>query len=73
MQRQLVESTSLRSIAYDPTAFTLEVEFSHGGVYQYFNVPEVVFQGLLSASSKGAFFQSHVRNAGFTYLQVESK
>jgi hypothetical protein len=33
-------------IGYDPENMILEIEFQHGGVYQYFNVPESGYNGL---------------------------
>lgn len=43
MKRQSVESSNLASIGYDAENEILEVEFKHGGVYQYFDVPENVY------------------------------
>ena len=62
MLRQVIESSSLRSIGYDRTSHTLEVEFRNGGVYQYTNVPDSVWFELRHAPSKGKFFQDRVRD-----------
>jgi KTSC domain len=35
VQRQPVESTTVKSVGYDPETQTLEVELQTGGVYQY--------------------------------------
>jgi hypothetical protein len=43
MQRQLVKSTNVRSVGYDASIGTLEIEFHSGGIYQYFSVPEAVY------------------------------
>lgn len=40
----------------------LEIAFHSGGLYQYFNVPESVFHGLMAASSKGRYFHAHIRD-----------
>jgi len=40
----------------------LELEFQNGGVYQYFEVPEVAYAELMSASSKGRYFNQNIRN-----------
>lgn len=63
--RHIVESGSLASIAYDAETATLTVEFWHGGVYEYTSVPENVWTLLLSSTSKGEFFNEHVRDAYF--------
>ena len=39
MERIAVESSNLASIGYDEASMVLEVEFKHGGIYQYFDVP----------------------------------
>lgn len=61
MNRSPVSSSNIRSIGYNPNLGTLEVEFNSGGVYQYFDVPEHVYQGLMSASSKGEFLIEHIK------------
>ena len=43
MERQSVSSSNLRSIGYDHSSSTLEVEFNNGSIYQYFDVPENVY------------------------------
>lgn len=70
MHRTLVHSSSLRSIGYDPATHTLEVEFLASGVYHYHGVPQSVYDGLLSASSHGSYFDTHVKRAGYAYTKV---
>jgi hypothetical protein len=67
MNRTLVASTNLRSIGYDAASMTLEIEFNDGGVYQYSRVPEGVYNSLMGAVSKGAFFHAHVKDRYPTY------
>jgi hypothetical protein len=61
MERQHVTSTNIRSIGYDIISETLEVEFHSGGIYQYLNVPELVYVALMSASSKGSYLNSQIK------------
>jgi hypothetical protein len=61
--RQVIESSSLRSIGYDRATHTLEVEFRNGGIYQYSGVPDSVWFELRHAESKGKFFQDRVRDS----------
>lgn len=70
MQRQSVSSSNISSIGYDENSNTLEIEFHNGGVYQYFNVPKNVFEGLMSASSHGQYFDQNIKKAGYSYRQV---
>ena len=62
MERQRVNSTNVRSIGYDVTTSTLEIEFQSGDVYQYFNVPDTVYAALMRASSKGGYLNDHVKD-----------
>lgn len=39
----------------------MEIGFVNETVYQYFDVPEYVFQGLLSAPSAGTYFNTMVK------------
>ncbi len=62
MERQTVSSSNIRSIGYDPGAHVLEIEFHGGAVYQYFEVPESIYQGLINAQSHGSFLHAHIRD-----------
>lgn len=62
MDRQLVTSSNLASVGYDATAETLEVEFKSGLIYQYYNVPQIMFDQLLQAPSVGTFFNANIKN-----------
>ena len=57
MHRDLVRSRALRSVGYDTTTQTLEVEFISNSVYRYFDVPEFTHRAFMHAKSKGRFFQ----------------
>jgi hypothetical protein len=63
MNRTPVTSTNVASIGYDPNTMTLEVEFRNGSVYQYFDVPETVYQELASASSVGTYLNQNIKVA----------
>jgi hypothetical protein len=55
-------STSLRDIAYDPDARTLDVTFiSSGKRYRYFDVAFEEYDALRRAFSKGAHFNIHIK------------
>ena len=69
MERDQVSSSTIVSIGYDFSSETLEVEFQHGGIYQYYNVPQTIYEPLMELPSKGQFLQANIRNA-FPYSQV---
>lgn len=57
-----LDSSVIRSADYDPDARTLEVTFTTGRVYTYFDVPEWKYDGLITASSAGEYFNMHIRD-----------
>jgi len=61
MYRTTVNSSNIKSIGYDAASATLEVEFSSGDIYQYFNVPDHLYQQFLNASSHGEFLNDNIR------------
>jgi len=63
MRRQAVDSTTMRAVGYDQTKRVLEVEFQSGALYQYLDVPRVIFQKLLNAESKGRYFNHEIRDS----------
>ncbi len=71
MERQPINSTSLRAIGYDAGRQVLEVEFRGGGVYRYTGVPPDVYVGLRDAASPGNYFVSYVRDL-FPHQRVTS-
>jgi hypothetical protein len=70
MDRMQIESRIIRSIGYEPNSATLEIEFEHGGIYRYFDVPALVYEQLMASPSKGAAFHEFVREAGYKYVRV---
>jgi hypothetical protein len=69
MIRDPVASTNVASIGYDADTETLEVEFTIGSVYQYYNVPADLHAQLMMAGSKGQFLNAYIRN-GYPYSRV---
>lgn len=61
MNRKPIQSSSIASVGYEPDTQTLELEFQGRRVYQYFDVPEFVHQGLTTAASPGTYFSEHIR------------
>lgn len=61
MRRERLESTSLRSVGYDPSARVLEVEFLNGGVYQYLDVQDDEYEEFREADSKGRYLNTAIK------------
>lgn len=70
MERQYVSSSNIASIGYDPVNMVLEIEFLNGAVYQYYDVPQSIYDGLMAADSHGKFLASYVKKGGYRYAQV---
>jgi rRNA-processing protein FCF1 len=67
---QNVNSSNLKAIGYDLATNTLEIEFLNGSLYQYSNVPEIVYQELMAASSHGQYFDTHIKKGGYSYRKL---
>lgn len=55
------ESSNIARFAYDEESSVLRVEFTSGGTYDYFDVPQQVFEGMKSASSKGQYLAQQIK------------
>ena len=67
MNRTYVSSTDLVSVGYENG--TLEIEFKGNRVYQYFNVPQSVYQSLMAAFSKGTYFHANIKDR-YQYREI---
>jgi hypothetical protein len=55
-----VESSMISAAGYEPETRTLVVLFTSGKAYEYLDVPQEVYDGLLAAESKGQYMNSQV-------------
>ena len=69
MNRQPVTSSNIASIGYDANSQTLEVEFLNGGVYQYFDVPQHIYDGIMNADSHGQYLAQNIKGV-YRYSKV---
>ncbi|MEN6342773.1 MAG: KTSC domain-containing protein [Methanospirillum sp.] len=56
-----VAATDLDAVAYDPAERRLRIRFRSSAIYDYDGVPSVVYEELLAAPSKDAYFSEYVR------------
>lgn len=61
MQRVPVSSSHIVSIGYEVATSTLEIEFKDGRIYQYFDVPEHIHDGLMGAASHGEYLSANIK------------
>lgn len=62
-------SSNVNRISYDDESSTLEVEFHNGSIYQYFDVPQQVWEQFKAAGSKGQFIHQ-VLKGQYRYARV---
>jgi hypothetical protein len=61
VERLPVTSRILRSVGYDESTKTLEIEFTSGIVYQYSGVPPKVYTDLMHSGEIGKYYSEKVR------------
>jgi len=69
MKRKPVESSMLQSVGYGREKRILELEFTSGQVYQYFDVPNSLYKDLMDASSHGSYFNAYIKDA-YDFIRV---
>ena len=62
----------MRTVDYDERACELDVTFTSGKVYRYFDVPVDVYVDLLDAASKGEFFNDEIKDT-YNYVEVTQR
>lgn len=72
MERQEVESTTMRSVGYNQAKQVLEIEFQSGMIYQYLDIPSAIYKELLEAESKGRYFNSEIRDT-YEFIRVDRR
>jgi KTSC domain len=60
MQPILLESSMLSMVGYNPNTQTLTAQFTSGRIYEYYEVPQEIFDALLAADSHGSYFRSEI-------------
>jgi hypothetical protein len=62
MEMQSVDSSAILEIGYDECAQQMKIKFKQGKVYNFCQTPKHIFQGLLESSSKGTYYNNHIRD-----------
>lgn len=62
MEMIRVNSSAIDAIGYDPNTQQMRIRFKHGGTYSFCRVPQSIFDGFLSSSSKGTYYDRHIRD-----------
>jgi hypothetical protein len=62
MEMIRVRSSAIQAVGYDQATHRMRIVFEQGDAYDFCGVPAHVFQNLLSASSKGSYYNDHIRD-----------
>lgn len=65
-----VSSSNIKSIGYDEARQILEVVFLNRSTYRYYDVPQYLYEELMSANSHGKFLYAHIISDGFAYEKI---
>lgn len=69
MERKRVNASKIRSVGYDPSSQTLEVEFSSGSVVQYGRVSPEIHRRFMASPSPNSFFEDNIEES-FTAKRI---
>jgi len=70
MKRSTVNSSNVLSVGYETTTLTMEVEFKNGDIYEYYGVPERIYQNLINAASVGKYLDQNIKKRGYRYKKI---
>lgn len=65
-----VRSSNIAAIGYDQKRELLRIAFLSGAVYEYYGVPEHLYDGIMSADSHGRFLNAYIKVPEFSYKQI---
>jgi hypothetical protein len=73
MERIPLISSNIISVGYDKERKILEIEFTAGAIYQYFNVPQNIYKALLNADSSAKYFDQNIKKNGYRYRRISTE
>jgi len=58
-----LNSSAIRRVEYDAQTRVMQIWFTQGGhPYNFCGVPQGIYEGLVSASSAGTYYDLHIRD-----------
>lgn len=57
-----VNSSAIRAVGYDAASARMKILFAQGHLYDFCRVPAHVFEELMKAPSKGAYYNTFIRD-----------
>lgn len=62
MEMIRVNSSAITAVGYDQSTRRMRITFEQGDSYDFCAVPHHVYEALMRASSKGAYYNDHIRD-----------
>ncbi len=62
MEMISVSSSAISAVGYDADTQRMKIRFTEGKTYDFCRVPPYIFNGLLTAGSKGTYYNDHIRD-----------
>lgn len=60
MEMIAVDSSNVAAIGYDPENAVLRIQFKPANLYEYYDVPQFEYDGLMGAESKGQYGHQNI-------------
>lgn len=57
-----VSSSAISAVGYDEQTRRMRIMFTSGRAYDFCGVPDHVYLGLMSAASKGQYYNDYIRD-----------
>jgi KTSC domain len=70
MHRTAIAANGIAQVGYEDGAEILEIEFTSGKVFQFFNVPSNMFHQLMDSQFKEFYYQNNIHER-FPYKRIE--
>jgi hypothetical protein len=70
MQRTGIAVNGIAQVGYEDGSEILEIEFTSGKVFQFFNVPPKMFDQLMDSQFKEFYYQNNIHDR-FPYKRIE--
>ena len=62
MQLTTVSSSAISAAGYEPSSRRKKITFVQGYIYDFCGVPQQIFNGLMSAGSKGGYYNNYIKD-----------
>ena len=62
MEMISVNSTAITAVGYDEASQVMKITFSQGNTYDFCSVPKHIYDGLISASSVGVYYNLNIKD-----------